>query len=169
MKKLASLFICTLFFLLFFIVFAPKTLAYYKLEHLLQKEHIIISNEHLEEHPFSFIIKKGTLYVKRVQVGKFETIQIYPDILFNMVRLHNFYSFEQLAFLPKIFIKDCTIFYTPLYPIKIFLKGTSSLGKIEGNIHLKKRSGFIDIQTKKHLPFPVKKIKEDLYRYEFRY
>ena len=135
----------------------------------MQKEHTIISNERLEEYPFSLIIKNGTLFVEGVNIGKFEKIEVYPDILFNLIHLQNFYSFEQLAFLPKIFIKDCTIFYTPLYPIKIFLKGTTSLGRIEGNINLKKRTGFIDIQTNKHLPIPAKKIKEGLYRYEFRY
>ena len=156
-------------FLLFFVVFAPKTLLYYKVEHLLQKEHIVISNEEVADNPLSLAINDATLYVEGVNIGKFESLDVYPDIFVNIVHLKNFYSFEQLAFLPKIFIEDFTIFYTPLYPIKIFLQGSSSLGSIKGNIDLTKRQGFIDIQTTKHLAIPVKKIKEDLYRYEFRY
>jgi len=157
-------------FILFFVGFAPKKLLYYKLEHLLQSEQIVISNERLEETPISLLAKDGTLYIKSIEAGVFNTLSFYPDIFFNMVELKNFHSNRSITIIPKIDIQTLRVFYTPFYPIKIFIQGDSSLGKITGSIDLLAKKGSVDLLSS-HPPrmLPLKKISEGRYRYEFSY
>ena len=170
MKKLTLWLLYFVLFVLFFVGFAPKKLLYYKLEHLLQPQQIVISDERLEETPISLLAKDGTLYIKSIEAGVFDTLSFYPDIFFNMIELKNFHSNRSITIIPKIDIQKLRLFYTPFYPIKIFIQGDSSLGKITGSIDLLAKKGVVDLSTT-HPPqmLPLKKISEGLYRYEFSY
>ncbi|BCD63165.1 hypothetical protein NitYY0826_P06 (plasmid) [Nitratiruptor sp. YY08-26] len=170
MKKFGKALIYFILFILFFVAFAPKKLLYYKIEHLLAPQQIIISDETLKENPIAFLAKNGTLYVKDIEVGIFESLAIYPDIFFNMIDLKNFHSNKKISLIPAIDINRFRIFYTPFYPIKILLRGDSRIGKISGSIDLFAKKGFIDVFTTKPIKMlPLKKIKQGQYRYEFSY
>jgi len=150
--------------------FAPKKLLYYKLEHLLYPQQIVISDERLKENPIALLAKDGSLYVKGVQAGIFDTLTFYPDIFINMIQLEGFHSNRSITLIPKIDIQKLRLFYTPFYPIKIFIQGDTTLGKITGSIDLLAKKGSIDLlgdQPPKM--FPLKKISEGRYRYEFSY
>ena len=170
MKKLSLWLLYFVLFLLFFVGFTPKKLLYYKLEHLLHPQQIIISDEHLEETPISLLAKNGTVYIKSIKSGMFDTLGFYPDIFLNMIELKNFHSNRSITLIPKVDIQTLRVFYTPFYPIKIFIKGDSSLGKITGSIDLLAKKGSVDLLSS-HPPrmLPLKKISEGRYRYEFSY
>ncbi len=170
MKKLSLWLLYFVLFILFFVGFAPKKLLYYKLEHLLHPQQIIISDEHLEETPISLLAKNGTVYIKSIKSGMFDTLGFYPDIFLNMIELKNFHSNRSITLIPKVDIQTLRVFYTPFYPIKIFIKGNSSLGKITGSIDLLAKKGSVDLLSS-HPPriLPLKKISEGRYRYEFSY
>jgi len=170
LKKLSLWLLYFVLFILFFVGFAPKKLLYYKLEHLLHPQQIIISDEHLEETPISLLAKNGTVYIKSIKSGMFDTLGFYPDIFLNMIELKNFHSNRSITLIPKVDIQTLRVFYTPFYPIKIFIKGNSSLGKITGSIDLLAKKGSVDLLSS-HPPriLPLKKISEGRYRYEFSY
>ncbi len=170
MKKIGKALIYFILFILFFVAFAPKKLLYYKIEHLLAPQQIVISDERLTENPIALLAKNGSIYIKDIEVGIFDSLAIYPDILFNMIDLRNFHSNKKISLLPAIDIDRLRIFYTPLYPIKILLRGDSSMGKLSGSIDLLAKKGFVDIFTTKPIKIlPLKKITQGQYRYEFSY
>lgn len=154
-------------FILFFVMFAPKKLLYYKLEHLLAQEQIIISDEKIHDGLLALLLQDGTLFVKDIDIGKFDEIAIYPDIFVNLVAIKNFRSNKTISLLPHIEIEKLFLLYSPLYPLKAIIRGKSNLGAIKGEVDLKNKRGFIDILSKKALP--LKKVKEGQFRYEFSY
>jgi len=141
-------------------------MLYYKLEHELKKEQIIVSDEKITEYPLSLELRNGTIFAKSVEAGSFEKIVVYPDIFVNVVLIRNLRS--NISLLPKANIQKLIIFYTPLYPIKAFIKGESGFGPIEGEIDLKAKKGFIDILSQKPISF-MKQVEKGRYRYEFSY
>ena len=170
MKKIGKALIYFILFILFFVAFSPKTLLYYKIEHLLAPQQIVISDETLQETPVSVLAKKGLVYVKDIEVGGFDSLAIYPDIFFNLIDLGGFRSNKKVSLFPAIDIERLRIFYTPFYPIKIWIKGEGNIGKISGSIDLLAKKGFVDIFTAKPIKMlPLKKIKQGQYRYEFSY
>ena len=154
-------------FALFFLWFSPKKLLYYKLEHLLHQQQITLSDETIHDNFFSFNIEGAKLFVKDIEVGQIAKASLYPELFINALVIKDFNTNKSITLLPKIGIRKLIFFYTPFYPIKVFIKGESSDGEIKGSIELMKRKGFIDIASKK--PLPLKKTKEGYYRYEFSY
>jgi len=148
-------------------MFAPKKLLYYKLEHILAKEQIIISDETVHDGLFALRLNNGNLFVKDIDIGNFEQTEIYPDIFFNLLAIKNFSSNKNISLLPNIKIFKLFVCYSPFYPIKVLIWGKSNFGNIKGEINLKTKKGFVDLFSKQSLPF--KKVKEGQYRYEFSY
>ena len=142
----------------------PKKYLYYAFEHEIKKQEIVISDEKIDEGPLSLTLRQGTIFVKGAQAGEFERISVYPDILYNLVLIHNMRS----SLVPNLGIQEAKIFYTPLYPLKAFIKGRSSFGPITGEIDIKAKRGFVEILSTKPIPF-MKSIEKGRYRYEFGY
>ncbi|NPA63616.1 MAG: hypothetical protein GXO16_01455 [Epsilonproteobacteria bacterium] len=164
MKKIVKWLFYILLFVLFFAIFMPKRYLYYAFEHEIKKHDVIISDERIEEGALSLLLQEGTIYIKGAEAAKFEKTAIYPDILVNLVQI------EKMRFqlLPEVEIEKILVVYTPLYPVKAFIKGQSSFGPVEGAIDLKSRRGFIDILSTRPIPF-MKSIEKGRYRYEFGY
>jgi len=160
------------FFLLLLLValFLPKRELYYKGEELLYQRGIVISDEQVRERALALELLDGKLYLKGILIGDFNQIQIYPDILFNLVTIQGFKRNKSIALIPDIAIERLLLFYTPFYPIKVFLKGEGSFGRLDGWIDLVERRGEIDLfGNPKGLGslLKLKKIEEGHYRYEF--
>ncbi|SMC10188.1 hypothetical protein [Nitratiruptor tergarcus] len=172
MKKLLKWIAYLLLFVLFFIIFTPKTRLYYGLEKALYPSQIIVSDEKIRETPVSLHIENGKLFFKDIEMGEFEHIAIYPDIFFNLLKIEHFQKNREISLLPNITLTNLTIFYTPFYPIKAWIKGKSSLGSIKGYVNLRQRRVQIDLFASKlpgQLQSLMKKIKEGQYRYEYSY
>ncbi|NPA64459.1 MAG: hypothetical protein GXO16_05750 [Epsilonproteobacteria bacterium] len=164
MKTVGKWLLYLLLFILFFAIFMPKKYLYYAFEHEIGKQEVIISDERIEEGPLSLTLHQGTIFVKGAQAGEFDRIALYPDILYNLILIFNMRS----SLVPDLSIQEAKIFYTPFYPLKVFIKGQSSLGPITGEIDLKAKRGFVDILSPKPIPF-MKSIEKGRYRYEFGY
>lgn len=159
-------------FLLFVAIFLPKKELYYQIEHLLQKDQIVISNEKLGDRLLWLDVKDGDLYIKDIFVGSFEKMVLYPDIFINGVYLRGFHTNRSISLFPKITIEKLDLFYTPFYPIKVFINGKTSFGKVSGWVNIQTKQGEIDIFGEpKELKKFVKltKVKEGHYRYAFGY
>ena len=139
---------------------------------MLKKEQIVISDETVGDHLFWLSVEEGRLYVKDIPVGSFEKARLYPGILINALHLSNFKTDPSISFFPKTTIEKLDLFYSPLYPVKVFLRGNTSFGEIEGELNIKTKRGFIDIfgdpkELRRFLR--LKKVKEGHYRYAFSY
>ncbi len=167
MKRVGIWLVYIVIFVLFFLWFTPKKLLYYKLEQILHHNQIILSDESVNDNFFTFHIQNAKLFVKDIEVGKIAQATLYPEFLINALVIKEFRANKNISFLPILTIHSLSFFYTPFYPMKIFIKGSSSNGAIQGSINIIKHKGFIDIASKKALP--LKKTKEGYYRYEFSY
>ena len=172
MKKVFGWIGYALLFVLLVALFLPKKELYFGAERLLQKHLVVVSDEKLQENPIALVVKDGNLYVKGLLVGSFQKLSFYPDLLFNAVRLENFHKSRSISMIPDISIDSLDLFYTPFYPIKLFIKGEGSFGKVKGSVNLWHKKGIVDLFGKpgnlgKFVK--LKKIEEGHYRYEFSY
>jgi hypothetical protein len=129
MKKIL---IFILGFLIGFIIFMPKDNLYYTLQKYLEKEKVYINSNIKSDISLNLI--DGTVYYNGMDILRFEKVKILPLILFNELKADNI----------KVSIKNYKItslkaFYTLFYPIKIFIKGKSSFGELEGYVDMIKR------------------------------
>ena len=145
----------------------PKKFLYYKLEHILHQYQIILSDESVSDNFFNFTMQHAKVFVKDIEVGKITKASFYPELLINTFIIKDFSTNKNISLLPRINIKKIIFFYSPLYPLKVFITGKTNDGEIKGSFELVKRKGFIDFISKK--PLPLKKTKEGYYRYEFSY
>jgi hypothetical protein len=173
LKKFALAVFYLVIFILFLAIFAPKEYLYYKIEHLLKDNfNLVISNESIKEHLLSTEIKKAKLFIKGIEIGDIKKAAIYPDILANALVVEDFTTNKNISLIPAIDIKNLTLFYTPIYPIKLFIKAKSNIGKIEGFVNLKERKVLIDIfgNPRGLREFiKIKRVAKGHYRYEFSY
>ncbi|MRJ03238.1 MAG: hypothetical protein C6I05_07300 [Epsilonproteobacteria bacterium] len=159
-----------LLFILFIALFLPKRQLYYKAEEELYRYGVVISDEQIEEGPFSLGLSNGDLYMKGILVGNFEEVDLYPDLLFNGVLVRGFRRNRSISLIPDLTIERLLLFYTPFYPLKLLIRGEGSFGTVEGWIDLRERKGEIDLfgEPKGLKNFlRLKKIEEGHYRYEF--
>ena len=172
MKKVFGWIGYVLLFVLLVALFLPKKELYFGAERLLQKHRIIVSDEKIQENPIALVVTDGNFYVKGLLVGSFQKLSFYPDLLFNTVRLEHFHKNRSISIIPNISIDSLDLFYTPLYPIKLFIQGEGSFGKVEGSVDLWHKKGVVELfgEPKNLGKFvKLKKIKEGHYRYEFSY
>ena len=114
------------------LVFMPKDNLYYTIQKYLSKENIYINSD--IKNSFNLNLKNGDIYENGVNFAKFQQIKIYPFIIFNQIKAKNItIEFQNLK------INNLKITYSIINPIKIYIKGISNFGKIEGEINLIKK------------------------------
>jgi len=114
-------------------VFMPKKSLYFTLQHFLQKEKIYINSE-INSNIISLNLKNGTIFYKGIDAIKFKDIVIYPFLLFNNIKANNInIDFENLN------INNLDLAYSIINPLKIYIKGDSNFGKIDGVVDLVNR------------------------------
>ena len=172
MKRFGKYLFYALLFLWFAIIFTPKDLLYYKGERLV-KDNVVISNEVVLDEWIRMIVESGEIFAKGIKVGSFSKVALYPELWVNVLEMEGFSLDKALPM--ELTIDRLFVVYTPFYPIKLFLKGEGSIGTLNGWIDLRKRQVRIDIASKKQLDrmwqgiAKVEKVKEGLYRYEYRF
>jgi hypothetical protein len=123
MKKL----IAVLTFLIFTVILIPKEFIYFKIEHILKKENIII-NENISSKLNGLILKNGVVYVDNMDLAKFYKANLNIFLVYNNLKIDN-------LFVNKTMIKTMNISYSLLYPTKLFINSD----KLKGEIDLMKR------------------------------
>ena len=115
------------------IVFMPKKNLYFTLQHFLQKEKIYINSE-INSNIISLNLKNGTIFYKGIDAVKFKNIFIYPFLFFNNIKATNIkIDFGNLN------INNLDVTYSIINPLKVYIKGDSNFGKIDGSIDLVNR------------------------------
>ena len=115
------------------IVFMPKKSLYFTLQHFLQKENVYINSE-ITSNVINLNLKNGTVFYKGIDVVKFKDIFIYPFLFFNNLKATNInIDFENLN------INNLYITYSIINPLKVYIKGDSNFGKIDGVVDLVNR------------------------------
>ena len=116
-----------------FIVFMPKKNLYFTFQHFLQKEKIYINSE-INSNLISLNLKNGTIFYKGIDAVKFKDIFIYPFLFFNNLNATNIkIDFGNLN------INNLDFTYSIINPLKVYIKGDSNFGKIDGIIDLVNR------------------------------
>ena len=125
-----------LFLLGFFIgiiFFMPKDNLYYTFQSFLKKQNIYI-NSKIDLSLFSLTLKNGIIYYHGMDISKFKNINILPYIVYNEI------DFKNVNInIGNYKIISLKAFYTLFYPMKIFIKGKSNIGILNGYINLIKR------------------------------
>ena len=143
-------------------VFMPKKSLYFTLQHFLQKEKIYINSE-INSNIISLNLKNGTIFYKGIDAIKFKDIVIYPFLLFNNIKANNInIDFENLN------INNLDLAYSIINPLKIYIKGDSNFGKIDGVVDLVNRKIKVYILNLNNstLKAILKKDKKEYFYYE---
>ena len=129
MKKF-TVFIVGLF--LGLIVFMPKDNLYFTLQKYLAKENIYINSKINSFNTLN--LENGTVYYNGMDIITFNKIEILPFVFFNKIDVNNL-----KIKLENLDIKKADITYSVLNPLKVYIKGSSNFGDIDGEIDLIKR------------------------------
>ena len=129
MKKF-TVFIVGLF--LGLIVFMPKDNLYFTLQKYLAKENIYINSKINSFNTLN--LENGTVYYNGMDIITFNKIKIFPFVFFNRIDVNNL-----KIKLENLDIKQADITYSILNPLKVYIKGSSNFGDIDGEIDLIKR------------------------------
>jgi len=124
------IFLCGLIFGL--IVFMPRDNLYYTLQKYLSKENIYINSD--IDSSININLKKGTVYYNGMDLVTFNKVIISPFIFFNKIEADNIkIKFQDLK------ITKIDVIYSIINPLKVYIKGSSNFGEINGYIDLVKR------------------------------
>jgi hypothetical protein len=143
-----------------FIVFMPRDNLYYTFQDYLKNKKIYINsdiNSNIVLH-----LKKGILYYNGMDILKFKEINILPFVFYNEISGKDI---DLNAGNYKIY--NTKVLYSLFYPLKVFIKGKSNFGKIDGKIDLIKREVKIYVLnlTNNSLKNFLRKDKEGYYYY----
>jgi hypothetical protein len=129
MKKF---FLFLLGFLIGVLVFMPKDNLYYTFQWLLKKENIYINSD--IKNGISLDLKNGTVYYNKMDISKFKKISVLPFIFYNEIN-----GKDIVLNIGNYKLNSLKAVYTVFYPVKIFVKGDSNFGKLDGFIDLIKK------------------------------
>ncbi len=160
-------------FIFVIIVFLPKTNAYYALEDELKKENIILNQEETSDVLGVFSIKNAQVRFNSLNVGKVESVRLYPFVFYNSLNINEAnFSNNLKQFLPKN-IKNLKFINTIFYPIKIWISGSGDFGELSGEVNLKTKKIRLEIDPTKNFlnsPLASQVTKQgDKYIYEITY
>jgi len=176
MKRVLAWCVYALLFIVALMVFVPKKSLYYLVERELQKEHIVIDNEVLEEKLFGLEIEHGEIYVSGVQVAKIMSTSLKPYLVYNAMELEGVrISGVAKSFLPTR-IEHATLSYVVWHPTRMKIVADGEFGHLTGVVELKKRVFLMHLSPTKSfvekyssLLRRMKKAKKGEYIYERRF
>ena len=139
MKRLIKIVGYILFTIMIAIALLPKINLYYKLEEILKKEHIVLSNEILSDKIFALNIKNATLYYNGINVANISESALLSLLFYNRLTIKDIRLNKTLKiFFPEKIDKIVTT-YSILDPINIELFSKGKFGEAYGTFNLKTR------------------------------
>jgi len=156
MQMVKKIFFGSFLFLLFLILLAPKQELYYKLEHELKKEDIIISDEEFRENPFGFTITHANIYYKGLRVANFELLDLKIFYLYDRLEVNSIKVDKAIRELvkdgiPIDSIDNLVIKFSILKPYKVSLEANGSFGDAVGGLYFNPNRIFIRIVNPKKI------------------
>lgn len=138
-RRFLKFFVYFLFFICMLAIFIPKSNVYYLLEKQIEPYGVLISEEHLDERPFSLGVQNMHVSFKGLPVGVVEDAEIsllgfYNSITFEDIALASFST----AYIP-LEIEFLEVNYTPVNPFVLQGKASGVFGSARMEFHLKSR------------------------------
>jgi len=166
MQMVKRIFFGSFLFLLFLIVLAPKQELYYKLEHELKKNDIIISDEKFKANPFGFTITDANIYFKGLKVANFKSLDLKIFYLYDRLEAKNIKVDKSIrdigrGAIPIESIDNLVIKFSILKPYKISLEANGSFGDASGGLYFNPNRIFIRIINPKNITKFRQFLKED--------
>ena len=171
-----------LFFIFMLIIFLPKANIYYFALENLQEKKIQISNKTIKDNPLGLIIKDINIKYENIGISDISKILVKTYLFYTTINIDNIKVDNSLnKFVPNE-IKNITISYSVIDPMKIKITSNFSMGSCTGSIDLMQKVVKLDIIAAKkfkskyrHIVKQLKQIKtepnskEDRYTYEYKY
>lgn len=162
--------------LLTVLYFLPKTNLYYKLEHTLQPQGIIIHNEHIDDKRLWLEILDAELYVQKIESMHIDKSTIMLFGIYNKINLEHINLASTLGqFVPKK-IESAYFSYGLHDPLNINATVLGDFGKAEIRFNLYDRLMTANIQASKLMKSKfsatlrnLKRDKKGGYHYEYRF
>ena len=139
MKHLIKVLGYIVFTILITIALLPKVDLYYKLEHILKKEHIILSDEIPTDKIFSLNLKGVSLFYNGINVAKVSNCSLFPFIFYNRLTIENIKLDETLKIFFPEKISKIVVTYSLIDPINVYLTSKGRFGEAQGTFNLKTR------------------------------
>ncbi len=112
-----------------FILFMPKENLYYTFQKYLSKQNIYINSQ--IKSNLTLNLYNGKIYENGINLVNFKEIKIIPFVLYNKITAKNIkINFQNYK------ITYLNITYSIINPTKIYIKGNSTFGKIQGEVNL---------------------------------
>jgi PHD/YefM family antitoxin component YafN of YafNO toxin-antitoxin module len=118
------------------ILFLPKSSLYYLGEKELSKQKVIISNEILDEKPFSLDISNMTIFVKGINSATVENADINLMLFYNSIDIKNIkIASVASAYIPTN-ISNVKLSYTIFNPLVVKGNSNGEFGKIKAKYEI---------------------------------
>jgi len=119
------------------IALLPKTDLYHKLEHILKKENIVLSDEKPSDKIFFFNLKNITLFYNDINIATISNSNLLPFIFYNKLTVENIKLDKAMKIFFPERINKVTVTYSIYDPIKIHLASYGKFGEAKGTFDLK--------------------------------
>ena len=175
MKKILAFLIYFILFLSFTIYFFPKEAAYNYLEHKLEKEKIIISDESRKEKTFSFSIENGKIFYQGMNVSDVKKVEFSTFLFFTKINIYDVKLLGSISNLAPSPIETVNIKHSILNFDKIEIKANGTFGEINGAINIFTKILTLELKANKIMKNKYSsilremKLKEGKYFYEYKF
>ncbi|WOE70574.1 hypothetical protein RZR97_03140 [Hydrogenimonas thermophila] len=139
MKRLIKIIGYIVFTILITIALLPKVDLYYKLEQILKKEHIILSDETPSDKIFIFSVKDISLLYDDITVANISDTSLLPLFFYNKLTIENIKLNKTMKIFFPEKINEAVVTYSILDPLNIHLASKGNFGKAVGTLNLKTR------------------------------
>lgn len=130
-------------------MFVPKINLYYQFEHLVKPYGVIISDEELYDKRLWLRIENGVLYYEQIESAQIGKIDVMLFLLYDRVKATDIRLSSTLESFVPVDIKEVSLQYSVLDPLRVTLKGSGDLGEISGEVHLRDRTVKVTLQPSK--------------------
>lgn len=146
------------FFLLiiFLWLVSPKQELYFLLEKELEKNDIIISNEHFVDTWYGLKISDADIYVKGIKIATAQSLELQIFFLYNKLTVDNIKTEVE----PKS-IDTITAVFNVIKPYKVAIKSSGSFGSIAGGIYIMDKKLLLRVIEAKNIKAFKKFLKHD--------
>lgn len=138
------------------VVFLPKERIYFTFEKALERSHISIKGEHIEDNIFFLDVSGGELLYERTKIGSIDSLKLTPWLFYNTVRFEGI-AFEgdyELLFPGRI--DHLAMKYSVLHPMTVGIEAQGGFGPMRGEIDMEsKRMKFVFEASQQMRRYPL--------------
>lgn len=140
------------------IAFLPKKNLYFLAETFLEKEKIILYDEHIKEKPFALSLEGAKLNYNGIDAGQIESVSSQVFLFYNVLNVKNATFVQEVSqFVPNR-IQNFKIQYSVLSPLKVLLSSSGDFGVLKGNFLLTKRELTLVLEPSKQMQAKYKSL-----------